>query len=355
MPSILPHHSTGTDEFRTAALDALQAIEEPCDLIFNRENPLVQPEPSPPSINPQPSHSNALSSEAPQLARTVSRSTRTRGLARAPVGPPKRLLFIRNSGTSPSEIAKLACAQCSRSDFSNLQGLLNHCRLRHKVEYGSHDECVQSCAVLVPEQDRDWVIANGIELGGISLPSLKRLFEIAVGADSQTKLPAFASRATTTVLKAEPADVQDIPPTAQTPEDSLSTSLAQPSAHLTQTLGYHADTPALAPFLGRAPKKRCINVRANEDECVEVEATDGDHASKYRVWRKSYTSRNISRKELDEVIPLDKPSNVDADKDKVDAGGYENYAAPHGMVGTRFHIAARVQVADYSLYVPPSA
>ncbi|KAI8986065.1 hypothetical protein BD414DRAFT_48158 [Trametes punicea] len=347
-----------SEDFRSASLDALDAIEAPCDLIFNREVRLA-PQPIRPAPNAAPA--NAPPTDLTVLSGPASRSTRTRGLPRAAPVPRQRLLFIRNTATDPPEIAKLACPVCSRSDFSSLQGLLNHCRLRHQLEYGSHDECMQSCAVLVSEEERDWVVASGIEVGGVSLPSLRRLFEIAVGAGDKVILPSRKPSPVT------PAPVETNreqgPPIEKLKEETLQ-EIAQPTAHITKTLGYHIDTPALAPFLGRAPKKRCIHVRANEDDLVNIEDTsEGSGPQGKRVWRKPYAHRNIARKELDEVVFLselpEKLSTEPADEDQEKDGPPE--APPRGdksalrmLSGTRFHITARVQVADYSLFLPPN-
>ena len=359
--------TSGSEDFTSASLNALEAIEAPCDLIFNRESRLIQDKPSaPPEDSAAPLLHPTSHTDPAVPPHASSRSSRTRGLARAPPPPPKRLLFIRNTATSPPEIAKLACAQCARSDFSNLQGLLNHCRLRHQVEYGSHDECVQSCAVLVPDAERDWVVANGVELAGISLPSLKRLFEIAVGAGGRANLPTFANQAPPVILKAEPTEAPEIPSSNQPSEDHPPAPSSEPSALVTRTLGLHADTPALAPFLGKTFKRRCINVRGDEDDYVNIELSlDGLIPQCKKTWRKPYTHRNVARKELDEVPPLPEHTPTAA-KEKMDeqvhheastdvvASLQERSSLTPGLLGTRFHMTARVQVADYSLYVPPS-
>ncbi|KAI1790156.1 hypothetical protein LXA43DRAFT_891478, partial [Ganoderma leucocontextum] len=356
----------GSENFRTASLDALDAIEAPCDLIFNRESPLVPiPTPRPANNDPPPTPSTP---EPPQMLRTGSRASRTRGFARVP--PPKRLLFLRNTATTPPEIAKLACPQCSRFDFSNLQGILNHCRIRHQLEYGSHDECVQSCAVLVPEAEQEWVVQNGVEVAGISLPSLRRLFEIAVGAGDNVRLLPLPSKQATPAPTAPKTDIEDepntlLPPAADMRIDSSGSSTPQPTAHVTKTLGYHVDTPALAQFLGRTPKKRRINVRANEDNTVDIEdPSAGSGLQRRNMWRKLYTHRNAARKELDEVVPLSELRTngtvKNTDEDKVqdpraeDVSSKEKSHALQMLAGTRFHIAARVQVSDFSLYIPPN-
>ncbi len=355
------NYQTGSDEFRTASLDALDAIEAPCDLLFNREIRLAPPLlHRPTSIPPPPILPSAEPSTLP-LPNLPSRSTRTRGPPRAAPAPRERLLYIRNTATDPPEVAKLACHVCARSDFSSLQGLLNHCRLRHQIEYGSHDECMQSCAVLVPENERDWVVACGIEVGGVSLPSLRRLFEIAVGAGEGVALPMRKS-SPTVAPRPEAAHEGPLASARTLTANEEPKEIPQPSAHVTKTLGYHADTPALAPFLGRAPKKRYINVRANEDEVVDIgdiSAGSGLHAR--HVWRKPYAHRNVARKELDEVVPLSTlPNNIRAqDRAPESKAGLEETdgkasSALQMLSGTRFHINARVKVADHSLFLPPS-
>ncbi|KAI0356404.1 hypothetical protein OH77DRAFT_1423341 [Trametes cingulata] len=352
-----------SEDFRSASLDALDAIEAPCDLIFNREVRLAPP-PLRPVVNATPSSSKFSPSEPPVASTsTLSRSSRTRGLPRAAPTPRERLLYIRNTATDPPEVAKLACPVCARSDFSSLQGLLNHCRLRHQIEYGSHDECVQSCAVLVPEGERDWVVAAGVEVGGVSLPSLRRLFEIAVGAGERVTLPIRKPSPAPPVQAAPVQQETAAPATVQEVKEEPRQEPPQTSAHVTKTLGYHADTPALAPFLGRAPKKRCINVRANEDDPVDIEDTAGGSGLQHRhIWRKPYAHRNVARKELDEVVPLSElpnnaptePADESQKEGKVDEPESKRSAALELLSGTRFHINARVQVADYSLFIPPN-
>ncbi|KAH9891741.1 hypothetical protein C8Q73DRAFT_86298 [Cubamyces lactineus] len=351
-----------SEDFRSASLDALDAIEAPCDLIFDREVRLA-PQPVRPPSNP--ASTSTIPTEAPAPPAPFSRSTRTRGLPRAAPAPRERLLYIRNTATDPPEVAKLACSVCARSDFSSLQGLLNHCRLRHQIEYGSHDECMQSCAVLVPENERDWVVACGIEVGGVSLPSLRRLFEIAVGAGDKVILPTRKPSPATAAPTPTEATVTERPSPTPAQVQEKPQQEGPSSAHVTKTLGYHIDTPALAPFLGRAPKKRCINVRANEDDSVDIEdMSGGSGLHKKHVWRKPYAHRNVARKELDEIVPLSElPGNVppaqeaaggiDSKQQEAEQGSADQ-SALQMLSGTRFHINARVQIADYSLFIPPN-
>ena len=333
-PTNAAYNGDGGD-FQAAALDALRAAEEPSKPLFDREVFTVERPPAP--LPP------ASSTEAPTYSRNLPRGTSSRARDRGPVQPVKKLLFLRNTNTDPPEIAKLACPDCARSDFSNLQGLLNHCRIRHGREFGSHDECVQSCAVIVPDEERDWVVANGTELGGISLPSLRRLFELAVGAGDNVRI--LGLRKESEPVRDAAADIPEREPEAST--------------ELTKTLGYHKDTPALAPFLGREPKKRVINVYDDPDEELDIlgdSAGPTNSLVAVRGWRKHYSHRNTARAELDEASPdpAEPPSERTANdhshsQTPVDLGP----SAAIGVASSRFHIVARVKVADSSLWIPP--
>lgn len=49
--------------------------------------------------------------------------------------------------TSDNQFVKLACVKCHRTDFSSVQGFLNHCRIAHKIDYKSHEAAAQDCGV----------------------------------------------------------------------------------------------------------------------------------------------------------------------------------------------------------------
>ncbi|KAL6302839.1 hypothetical protein BKA93DRAFT_379999 [Sparassis latifolia] len=336
----LRRHGPDESDFYEVALDTLDAMEAPCDIIIDRE-PRLPPKP----MIVQPIEQAPLPPEnsvTPQISFRAG-SSRVRGMPRAPPPPARKLLFLHNFNTDPSEIAKLACPDCKRSDFSNLQGLLNHCRIRHHREYGSHDECIESCAAIVPEAERDWVVANGTELGGIGLPSLRRLFQIAVGEGEHVFTPKIESEAVRGADSHQTSDLaQDLTPT---------------NTAITRTLGHHKDTPALAPFLGRAPKKRCINVYEGEDVDIigGIICVDGRGR---QAWHKPYTHRSIARPELDLIIPsVEESQRVDGDvRDdaQTEAGSLPRteHAVTSSILGSRFHITARLVVVDQSLWLP---
>lgn len=305
-------------DFENAAVEAIDAIETPCNVLFDRD-------PTPPQVIhdllERGSRASVTSESRPQLKPRIRKSRPSRARPRPQA---TKLLFIRNAAVTPPTVAKMVCPDCDKSDFTNLQGLLNHARLRHRREYGSHEECMQICAVIVDDQEgeAEWVVKHGIEIGGVSLPSVRRLFEIAVG-DDRGFVDGFR-------VGAEEND-----------EDAEVIS----STYLSKTLGHHKDTPALAPFLGRPPKRRCINVHPdNEDVDIEDLGPSGRKA-----WRMSFSHRNTARPELD--IAMEAPSMPDA---RTKAGsGVQLASISNNTTSTRFHIIARVVVSDRSLWIPP--
>lgn len=321
-----------------AAQDALSAIEAPCDVLFTREvRPVKQA---------QSSQSTPVSKPSAELLRAPYTSTRTRGLGRTVRAPPKKLLFLRNNTTNPPQIVKLACQDCSRSDFSSLQGLLNHCRLRHQREYGSHDECVQSCALLVEgDEEQAWVVANGTEVAGISLPGLKRLFEIAVGG-GRDLLSSLSTRPPQSSIKIE--ETADIPLPVLNESIPKDRENSAPASHLTRTLGHHEDTPALAPFLGKEPKRRVINIH---DEHVDI--LSGVHSlpkSSHppRNWKMHFAHRSEAHSTLTQSAD---PSQALSGEEIPREASFTPKTIMHGT-GTRFHISTRVSIDDRSLWIP---
>lgn len=54
-----------------------------------------------------------------------------------------------------NQFVKLVCNNCQRSDFSSVQGFLNHCRIAHKIDYKSHESAAQDCGRPLEEHEQD--------------------------------------------------------------------------------------------------------------------------------------------------------------------------------------------------------
>ncbi|KAI5986108.1 hypothetical protein EDD15DRAFT_2299019 [Pisolithus albus] len=316
--------ATEVDEFQEAALDALEALEVPLSIIFETATP-EEPETTPRSFSPLVS---GLPPPPPQ------RTSKTRASRVPKLSQPKKLLYIRLSSgaTEANQLAILACPTCSRTQFTTLQGLLNHARLAHGIEWASHDACITACAVPVTPDDD---VCKTYQQEGLEVPwggnvvGLRRLFERAVGVEGHFVSPPDADQ-----LQVDPQAATTIPSTL-----------------LSRTLGLHADSPSLAPFLGRAPRRRCIHVH-DEEQDVDIISIDGQQTTmppngmerRRPQFHMNYPHRNAARPELDRTIELE--TNATAKTEATDVAGF----LPNTLA-SRFHITARVRVEDRSLYL----
>lgn len=342
-------------------MKALDDIERPCGLILTRE-PLFASVKEPNADNCAtpigfPPHVLPDVTNSPGQNQYPSRPSSSRHRIIRNPNSNVKLLFVRDTfipsdlpGTSShpelnTNLARIQCSDCGRWDFSNLQGFLNHCRIRHQREYGSHDECIQECSVLVTPSDRDWILQNGTEITGVGIPSLRRLFEIAVG--KRTSL--FP------VPKLEPTSDQDTF-TVKCEEDATAGEPETEGTHLSRTLGVHEETPALAAILGRRVARRQIRV-FNEDEPVDIEGDDDLLRSNTR-WKMRYSHRNLARPELE--VDLDLTSDARSKPlpsigNPGGGGGDPCEVVPDtGKLGsTRFHITCRIVITDRSRWLSP--
>ncbi|KAF7441080.1 hypothetical protein PC9H_001429 [Pleurotus ostreatus] len=260
----------------------------------------------------------------------------------------QKFLYIKPSEAGEAGLLILKCPACLRTSFTSLQGLLNHARLAHKIEWGTHDDCISACAVVNDQEDL--VVEDGLEVGGTLsvLPSLQRLFQSALRGQvaPQDILPAGAT--TTPTLEDRTAESnQNV-----SHQDSVST-------HISRTLGFHAETPALAPFLGKTATRRGIKAW-NELEDIDVYGGIQSPKKTHRTGR-VLTARNkaslvedadstasppTDRTPPSEVGPA--PAGVNVKQDDLFSG-----LDPLRIQSSRFYFSTRIIITDRSWYQPP--
>ncbi|KAK0851772.1 hypothetical protein LTR03_003796 [Friedmanniomyces endolithicus] len=94
------------------------------------------------------------SRKAVQRSLTVPRSDldTPKSLPNHPVSNRKnKIALLKRS--ADGQLVKLVCNHCHRSDFSNAQGFLNHCRIAHKLDYKSQEQAAIDCGQLLNEQE----------------------------------------------------------------------------------------------------------------------------------------------------------------------------------------------------------
>ncbi|KAH7357633.1 hypothetical protein BKA66DRAFT_427656 [Pyrenochaeta sp. MPI-SDFR-AT-0127] len=83
-----------------------------------------------------------------RTSRTSTGMLKLTPLGETPAPAPKIDPLLHKRSTD-GQWVRLYCAQCGHSNFSNTQGFLNHCRIKHNQVFKSHDQAAIACGVPV--------------------------------------------------------------------------------------------------------------------------------------------------------------------------------------------------------------
>ena len=83
-----------------------------------------------------------------RTSRTSTGMLKLTPLGETPAPAPKVDPLLHKRSTD-GQWVRLYCAQCGHSNFSNTQGFLNHCRIKHNQVFKSHDAAAIACGVPV--------------------------------------------------------------------------------------------------------------------------------------------------------------------------------------------------------------
>lgn len=281
--------------FKDVALDTLSVLESPSDVLFVRDIQV-------------PTQHVPPKGRLPPKEKPITRSQKEREKA--------KFVYLRSKDSPQIFLLRCPVADCHRATFSNLQGLYNHGRLSHHLDWGTHEECVKACAVPQEELDAELDLDAGVDAGGGNLlPGVRSLFQMAVEGTRDVK-----------------------------PAELSSESAQDRSIHLTKTLGLHSDSPALAQFLGKKAKRKGIRVW---DDGMPIDITGFARDSHAKPgWKKMYISRSKPNVEEEALIANEIDQRTAAAST---SSGHQNLTAANS---SRFHISCRVTLTDSSLYIP---
>jgi ADA HAT complex component 1 len=88
------------------------------------------------------------SSSRGRTSRTSTGMLKIPALGESPAPAPKIDPLLHKRSTD-GQWVRLFCGQCQHSNFSNTQGFLNHCRIKHNQVFKSHDQAAIACGILV--------------------------------------------------------------------------------------------------------------------------------------------------------------------------------------------------------------
>ncbi|KAF1839152.1 hypothetical protein BDW02DRAFT_229194 [Decorospora gaudefroyi] len=94
------------------------------------------------------SFADYASAQRGRTSRTSTGMLKLTPLGETPAPAPKVDPLLHKRSTD-GQWVRLYCAQCGHSNFSNTQGFLNHCRIKHNQVFKSHDAAAIACGVPV--------------------------------------------------------------------------------------------------------------------------------------------------------------------------------------------------------------
>ncbi|KAF2280569.1 uncharacterized protein EI97DRAFT_368224 [Westerdykella ornata] len=83
-----------------------------------------------------------------RTSRTSTGTLKLQALGENPPPAPKIDPLLHKRSTD-GQWVRLYCAECGHSNFSNTQGFLNHCRIKHLQVFKSHDQAAIACGIPV--------------------------------------------------------------------------------------------------------------------------------------------------------------------------------------------------------------
>lgn len=280
--------------FHDAAERVYEDIEDSCHIISSHKSRLLRPITSgkPPVLQVTPII------EPPRTRKRI-----TLNLTNTPTHNGPILYQDRNTGAT----VKLTCVDCGRSDFPTIQGFLNHCRLAHSRIFNTHDECIQTSGVPIGRDEKEAFRLAGVEIHISNSTSIRGMFERAVGLEKA--------------------------------ESDASGHVESVSTHLSRTLGVHALTPTLAPFLGKAVRKKQIHI-FEEPGFIDIMSADEEEPRRNNLRQR--------REDRDKISPFLEVLSVMQQHGALETSRSSEENSEH----SRFRVKRRIIIADHSLHLP---
>ncbi len=77
-------------------------------------------------------------------------------------------------------LVKMQCLYCGRSNFNGVQGFINHNRLAHGKEYSCHDIALETCGIILEDQDAEGL--NIMKANNLTLEDIRKINERLSGS-----------------------------------------------------------------------------------------------------------------------------------------------------------------------------
>lgn len=201
-----------------------------------------------------------------RTSRTSTGTLKLPALGETPAPTPKIDPLLHKRSTD-GQWVRLYCAQCGHSNFSNTQGFLNHCRIKHNLVFKSHDQAAIACGIPVDNND----------VGNPSTPAEPP------SATTTVTTPAAPMPTPLTAGVVHPLIRSNPPEMAKTPHRDFNKPLEQAPPAPKSTFKPASSTPSLNAFLQKrgfgGDFKQLVDTARAKVDLDSMDMSDDDSAT----------------------------------------------------------------------------
>jgi hypothetical protein len=258
--------------------------------------------------NEEEQESEAIAIERPTDITPVTPPSPVEPESSSPIIISGKPLFIyqQTAPGAPFITLLVACETCGRSNFLTVHSVLNHTRISHGVSYRNHEECIERCGRVVTGPEALRIRREGTMATGQTLPGIRKLLELAIrhGGDMD-------------------------------------------SSFLYQSLGLHADSPALAAYLGKTVQRKQIRVFEPEGDIDVVTVREEDRINPMVPRWRPPSADHVIDSDDDSAFSLESEKVLLSDLSLLKRDSTLSISESE-VPASRFHIKRRIIITDWS-------
>jgi len=232
------------------------------------------------------------------------------------------------------KFVRIRCLKCHRSNFSNLQGFLNHCRISHKMEFPSHEEATRLCGIVVDESEVP--LDHPCRKKTSRVISLRDVFVETSRKAKLMNMNQLSKYKERPKIKEFDEDIDmDSDLSSLSSTSSISNVPSQNNKIQKSTLRYNSSLLSKPSFHNSDNDSNISNTssKKNKDRNDKIDKKNDSYS-------KLLQSKYIENNEMEEISPLHPNPKI--------------LATPHKPLneGSRFYITKRIIIGNVSQFIP---
>ncbi|ORX59312.1 hypothetical protein BCR36DRAFT_401859 [Piromyces finnis] len=232
------------------------------------------------------------------------------------------------------KFVRIQCPKCFRSNFSNLQGFLNHCRISHKMEFPSHEEATRRCGILVDESE----VPSNHPCRKKNARSVISLRDVFIETSRKTKLLNMNSQLSKYKERPKIKEFDE-----DVDMDSDSSSVASSTISSTMPTQRSKIQKSTLRYNSSQLSKSIVNESDNDsnNSSTSNKKNDNNNKNNNDTYLKLLKNKYLKNNEMEDVSPLNPNPKI--------------LSTPHQPLneGSRFYMTKRIVIGNVSKYIPP--